>query len=185
VNARVTANSFLSPLSDFYDALELRLPSIRRVDPCELPQQERNLLVHDRDMTPTLEAAHGGKLRLRVLRYAASKETVDRLVALVLDDLVTAVEMGAIRIFLRNLPPAAREAVLERRKPFGTILEESEVAHYSRPLGYFQVLSDSLIMEALGMRLPRVLHGRRNTIWSSSGLELATVVEILPPSKLN
>jgi hypothetical protein len=175
--------SMFYPLGYFYDELQLPLPRLRPAAPGELPETERVLLVHDRDMTPTLEAAHGGSLHLRVLRYTASEEAVNRLVVLVLDSGGETVGIGAIHIFMKRLPPAAKERVLEWREPFGRILQETGVTHYSRPVAYFDVTADSVIMDALGLRDPCVLHGRRSTIWNESGEELADVVEILPPSK--
>jgi hypothetical protein len=171
--------SMLYPLSYFYEELQISLPHVARAEPYELPEWQRSLLVHDRDMTPTLEAAHGARLQLRVLRYAANAEAVDRLVALVLEGDLRPVAMGAIHIFLDRLPPAAKKRVLERREPFGRILQETGVRHYSRPVGFFGVTADRIIMDALGISESRVLHGRRNTLWNASGEELADVVEIL------
>lgn len=145
-----------------------------------MPDPYRRLLVHDRDMTPTLEAAHGRKIHVRVLKYMVDDDAINRLVVLVLDDDETAVEVGAIRIFLGRLPPAARQLVLQHREPFGTILRENAVPHSSRPAGYFQVTADSLLAGALRLNESGALYGRRNTIWSSDGETLAEVVEILP-----
>jgi hypothetical protein len=175
--------SMFSPLRYFYEELRLPLPHVRRAESCELPEPERSLLAHDRDMTPTLEAAYGGRLQLRVLRYAVSAGSVNRLVALVMEGRQEPVGMGAIHIFVTRLPSAAKERVLQLREPFGRILQETGVTHYSRPVAYFDVTADSVIMDALGMRESCILHGRRNTIWNASGEELADVVEILPPSK--
>ena len=178
----VTINSIFYPLDEIYEELRQPLPTASQVAPLEIPEPYRQLLVHDRDMTPTLEAAHGGKLHLRVLRYAASETIVTRLVVLVLDnDRETAVSMGAIRIFLAHLPSAARNLVLERRKPFGAILQQHRVEHRSRPVAYFKVRPDPMISEALDVQGSPFLYGRRNTIWNSGGEPLAEVVEILPP----
>jgi hypothetical protein len=137
-------------------------------------------------MTPTLEAAYGSKLHLRVLRYAVSDHVITRLVVLVLDsNEKAAVSMGAIRIFLNRLPAAARSAVLGLREPFGAILQRNGVIHRSRPVAYFKVQPDSVISGALDVRGAPVLYGRRNTIWNSGGEPLAEVVEILPPSEPN
>jgi hypothetical protein len=146
-----------------------------------MPEPYRRLLVHERDMTPTLEAAYGRRLRLRVLQHAASGDVFSRLVVLTSGSDELAVEMGAIRIFLKGLPPAAREAVFRQRNPFGAVLHKNGVPHCSRPVAYFEVTADSMIADALRLDGSRELYGRRNTIWSSSGEELAEVVEILRP----
>ena len=146
-----------------------------------MPEPYRRLLVHDRDMTPTLEAAHGREIRLRVIQREVENGQVNRTVVLTLDDDETAVEVGAIRIFMAHLPPAVRESVLGHRAPFGAILARHDVAHYSRPIAYFEIIPDSVIRYALGINGVPALYGRRNTIWDSSDHTLAEVVEILPP----
>lgn len=173
--------SILYPLQHFYDELGVALPLVRQVSPEELPVAEKRLLAHQQDMTPTLEAAHGGKLQLRVLRYAASDQAVNRLVALMIDGKPDPVGMGAIHIFMERLPHEAKKRVLEWRQPFGGILLETGVIHYSRPVAFFDVIADAVIKDALGLHENLTLYGRRNTIWNSAGEELADVVEILPP----
>jgi hypothetical protein len=169
----------LYPLSDFYTDLQLPLPQVGRLQPEEVPDPYRRLLVHDRDMTPTLESAYNGRLHLRVLRYSVEDSVVKRLVALVLDD-ETPVEMGAIKIYLDRLPPQARDLVLELRKPFGGILQTLGVDHYSRPVGFFRVAADELMRDALRAAPGSTLYGRRNTLWRAEGEPLAQVVEVLP-----
>jgi chorismate-pyruvate lyase len=157
-------------------------PKITQVAAHEMPEPERRLLVHNRDMTPTLEAAHGRTIHLRVLEHVVTDDVVRRLVALLLDGVDTPVEMGAIRIFLDRLPAQARDAVLEEREPFGAVLRRTRVTHFSRPMAYFRVTADALMRDALRTGR-RALYGRRNTIWDSGEAPLAEVVEILPPTR--
>jgi hypothetical protein len=170
-------------LADFYRRMQLPAPEIAQVAARQIPKAERRLLVHDRDMTPTLESAHGRALHLRVLDCAVDEGVVRRLVALMLDGVDIPVEMGAIRIFLGRLPAQARQAVLAQREPLGAVLRRTGVAHYSRPVAYFRVAADGLIRDALQLNRRRVLYGRRNTIWDAADAPLAEVVEILPPCK--
>lgn len=171
----------LSPLSVFYEEMRLKMPVVRALAPGEIPLRYRGLLAHGCDMTPTLEAAHGGAIRLRVLGHAVVDNVLRRLVVLEMESDGKAVEAGAIRIHLDLLPPDARNSVLGLREPFGAILKRNRVDHFSRPTGYFQLEADVLITEALGMERPEILYGRRNTLWNPLGEALAEVVEILPP----
>jgi chorismate-pyruvate lyase len=175
--------SMFYPLAYFYQELQVPPPEVMRATPSELPEWQNRLLVHDRDMTPTLESAYNARVRLRVLRYAVTDETLDRLITLALDGDETPVIMGAIHIFLTRLPSAARERVVAMKEPFGRILQETGVIHHSRPVAYFGVTADSVIMDALGMIEPSFVYGRRSAIWNAAGEELADVVEILPPSR--
>lgn len=176
-------NSLFYPLGYFYEKLRLPMPEMKQVAPAELPRAQRVLLAHDREMTPTLEAAYSARLRIRILQYEANEESVNRLVALEMEGIQNPVGIGAVHIFTARLPLPARKLVLDRREPFGRILQEAGVTPYSRPSAYFHVTADAMIMETLGLGEPCVLYGRRNTIWNASGEVLADVVEILSPSK--
>jgi hypothetical protein len=171
----------LYPLSEFYREAGLMLPEAVEVEPAAMDPVSRRLLVHDRDMTPTLEAAWGQSLGLRVQHYASVDGIVSRQVLLIGQDDGTVVEMGAIRIYLNRFPPRARAMILERKKPLGAILGLENVAHQSRPVAYFRVVADETVSEALETEPGEVLFGRRNILWNSAGLKLADVVEILPP----
>lgn len=174
-------SKLLTPLLDFYAEGNLSLPSARRVRPHEVPEPQRTLLVHSNDMTPTLERHHGDRIHVRVLKKICSGEVLSRQVVLVLNATEKAAEFGAIRIYMEHLPPEAREQVLEGRRPLGTILHECAVDHASCPNVYFEVYSDAVIGQALGLTVEHKLYGRRNVIFAHSQDMLADIVEILPP----
>src|SRR5438034_4474250 len=99
----------LYPLDDFYARDGLSLPSVRPVPGEEVPEPYRQLLVHDGDMTPALEAFHGERIHLRVLSRQLNGDTLRREVVLTLDESARPVEFGAILIHLQRFPTAARE----------------------------------------------------------------------------
>jgi chorismate-pyruvate lyase len=174
--------NLIYPLSEFYEQAGLSLPSIARVEGRDMPAPYRSLLVHERDMTPTLEDAYGGGIRLRVLEYQLRDHVVSRQVALIAEGSERPVACGAIKIDLGNFPPRARHLVLELKQPLGTILRTQGVPHISRPDAFMQVTSDALINGALQLDGAHQLFGRRNVILGAEGRILAQVVEILPPS---
>jgi hypothetical protein len=147
-----------------------------------MPEPYRSLLVHERDLTPTLEEACRCNIQLRVLRYKRRDHLVSRQVALVPEGSVKPVAFGAIRIDLEHFSPEARALVLERRQPLGTILRTQGVEHISCPDAFFQVRSDAVINDALQLVGACLLFGRRNVITDAAQRTLAQVVEILPPS---
>jgi chorismate-pyruvate lyase len=172
----------LYPLNEFYEQAGLALPSATRINGRDMPEPYRRLLVHDRDMTPTLEAAYDRKMTLRVLKYALDREVFSRQIILVPEGSDSPVVFGAIKIFLDEFPTAARDLVLERRLPLGTILESQAMKHFSRPDAFFEVEADSSMCRALGITAPARLYGRRNVLGNSTGRKLAQVLEILPPA---
>jgi chorismate-pyruvate lyase len=173
--------SLLYPLDAFYAAEGLALPPVQQVDSADVPEPCRQLLVHDRDMTPTLEAFLGERIHLRVLARRRDGDAYSRQVVLTLNGSARPVEFGAIVIHLQHFPPVAREEILEGYRPLGTILHVHEVAHQSRPRAFLRLAPDAVVREALGLTTATALYGRRNVIFGPDGCELANILEILPP----
>jgi len=169
------------PLDDFYVRAGLPLPALETVEPAHMPEPYRALLAHNNDMTPTLSAFHASIIHLRVLGREYRGDFYSREVVLLKEETDVPVEFGAIRINLALFAPAARRHILDERVPLGDLLRVHAVAHSSRPKAFFRLCSDALMMQALNLREPAVLYGRRNTLLDPVKRPLAEVVEILPP----
>jgi len=170
------------PLDEFYERAGLPLPPVTAVGGHELPEPYRGLLVHTRDMTPTLESAYGRNIHLRVLERTLAGNVLSREVVLVPEGSSAPVAFGIIKINLEHFSEPARALVLEGQEPLGAILRSQAIAHSSHPNPYFQVNADPLIRKALHLEATSVLYGRRNVILDGARRTLAQVVEILPPS---
>ncbi len=168
------------PLDDFYAQALRALPEIVAVDGDDVPEPYRSLLVHDSDMTPTLEKFHADMIHLKVLRSQERDGAYYREVVLLLDRSDAAVEFGAIKISLNLFPAAAQRAILNETMPLGHLLAEFHIKHTSRPKAFLKIQADDFICDALGLRKPVVLYGRRNTLFDSQQRSLAEIVEILP-----
>ncbi|MST00307.1 MAG: hypothetical protein EXS29_03210 [Pedosphaera sp.] len=179
--AYLSTAGLVHPLDEFYALAGLSLPPWQRVEGEEVPEPHRTLLVHQDDMTPTLERFHAGTIHLRVLGRRVKGDEYFREVVLLLNGAEKPVEFGAIKIYLDRFPAAARELILAEHRPLGTILRECAIAHDSRPKAFLKVASDKLIAEVLGFTGAHVLWARRNTLMNLAGEPLAEIVEILPP----
>ncbi len=176
--------NLLYPLNEFYDRLRLPLPAAVRVEDRDVPEPYKNLLVHARDMTPTLAEYYQRGIQLRVLRHTLRHDIFSREIILVLEGDGRPVVFGAIKIYLERFPAEARRLIREMKLPLGTILQTQGIGHTSRPEAYIQVTTDVTINSALGLTGSHLLYGRRNVLWNDSQEPLAKVVEILPPSSL-
>lgn len=174
---------FAHPLDELYAHVGLTLPHIEPIPGHEMPQPYQQLLVHEGDMTPTLEAFFESTLHLDVLRREQRGDFYFREVLLLTDDTNTVVEFGAIKINLALFPTAARQEILRERIPLGTILGRHNVKHTSRPKAFLKVISDDFINNSLGLLATHTLYGRRNTLSNLEQHPLAEIVEILPPIK--
>ena len=172
----------LLPLSRWYQVTGQPEP-VTEIIPAEaMPQPYRQLLVHERDMTSTLEAFHDGRLHLRVLGTRQKGAIYQREVVLQLDGSGWPVEFGATQINLDTLPAEAQKLILEGRRPFGGILRKCAISYTSRPRAYFRVQADPTIREAFRLAGDYVLYGRCNVISDREGRVIAEIVEILPPA---
>jgi chorismate-pyruvate lyase len=169
------------PLDEFYARRGLSLPPLEVVEPASIPEPYRSLLVHERDMTSTLENFHQAGLHLRLVSRQQREDEYFREVVLVLDETEAPVEFGAIRITLARFPAAARAAILEERFPLGHILKEFSINYLSRPKSFVRLASDKFISRLLNLPGVHFLYGRRNSLLNSAGQSLAEIVEILPP----
>ena len=154
-------------------------PTVEPVEPDAIPEPQRSLLVHERDMTGTLEKFRGQPLRLRKIRVQQTEDWLHRRVVLLAGD--EPVEFGAIRIHIALLEGEALEEVLEGRLPLGGILRAHSIPYVCRPLDYFSRRSDALTEEAFALGEDTVLYGRFASLERPDGEILAEVVEILPP----
>jgi hypothetical protein len=176
-----TALPYVYPLDDFYARAGLPLPSIERLAGEQVPEPYRSLLVHEKDMTPTLELFHGADIHLKILNREQRGDFYFREVVLQLDGTDRPVEFGANKISLGLFPPKARQLILEERLPLGRILKDCAIAHTTLAKAFFSVRPDALIGGVLGLEEPRALYGRKATIFDPQKRPLSEIVEILPP----
>ena len=170
------------PLGEFYARNGHILPPLQQVDGEDVPDPYRTLLVHENDMTSTLEDYHGGPVHIEVLGKNREGDEYFREVILRSEPSQAPVEFGAIKIFLGRFPKEAQTKILEEHWPLGRILKESNIQFASRPKAFLRIASDPLINQVLGLTGAQVLYGRRNTLTDANGNSLAEIVEILPPA---
>jgi chorismate-pyruvate lyase len=169
------------PLDEFYAQAGVSLPNIEQIAGENVPPPYRDLLVHQNDMTPTLEGFYGRAIHLRLLGKRRKGNHYFREVVLLLDGTNKPVEFGAIKINLNLFSAEARKQILEEQRPLGRIMQECAVRHSSRPKAFLRITTDPIINDALEINGPHVLFGRRNSLLDPQDRPLAEIVEILPP----
>ncbi len=171
----------LFPLSTF-EGIQSQGTTKATVIPSEqLPQPYHKLLVHDRDMTGTLEAHFDEPMVLHVLKKRIDDGVLFRQVLLRGVNSGRTAEFGAIRIELDCFDPEARLLIEACHQPLGGILRERAIAYISAPSAFLQVEADSFVREALGAGLTTPLFGRKNTLTTADGRTMAQIIEVLPP----
>lgn len=174
--------SIAYPLDEFYARSQLTLPPLDAIDGQMVPEPYKSLLVHERDMTSTLETFHRTGIHLRLIGRQRSGNDYFREVVLVLDGSEKPVEFGAICIHLDRFLEEPRQEILREHFPLGHILKDFAIAYQSCPKAYLRIASDPTINGLLGLSGAHLLYGRRNTLLNPAGEPLAEIVEILPPA---
>jgi chorismate-pyruvate lyase len=169
------------PLDAFYARSGLSLPPLEAVDGQAVPEPYKRLLVHERDMTSTLEQHYGQRVHLQLIGRQRAGDDYYREVLLLLDGSGKPVEFGAIHIHLNRFNPAVQALILAEHLPLGRILNDHAIPYLSRPKAFLRLASDHLIDRLLHLRGAHILYGRRNTLTNPAGEPLADIVEILPP----
>lgn len=169
------------PLDAFYSGTGAAVPKLTMIEGQQMPQPYRSLLVHDDDMTPTLEKHHQCRLTLKVLAKCEMDDSLFREVLLVDEETGKPAVFGAIRIHLDHFDDEARQLILECRRPLGGILGQLEIPHRSKPTAFFSVKPDKTIQVEFAVDGSNILYGRHNELFDDQGRVLAQVVEVLPP----
>ena len=172
--------TLLLPISSFYADADRPLPEFTKISGDAMPEPYRQLLVHENDMTPTLEAYWGMKIHLRLIAKEVEDQVMHRQVVLEANSKNIPVEYGAIRIYLERFGDEPRQMILESYRPLGTILSDFEIVHDSHPSAYFKVVADDHIAQSLGVDVGVDLYGRCNVLVDPEGHHLAEVIEVLP-----
>jgi hypothetical protein len=145
-----------------------------------MPEPYRSLLVHEGDMTSTLEGFHGSPIHLDVLRVGSQGERYVREVVLWRESDRRPVEYGMLEADIDAYPEELRPDVLAGERPLGFLLNRARVPFLSRRLGLFRVPAErthGLLPEGSGGRFR---YGRYNQLLTLDERLLAKIIEVLP-----
>ena len=175
-----SVNSLLFPLNVVYARGGVALPHAKRTTPSRIPLPYRSLLVHESDMTLTLERHFGGRVALRVLSTFFRGGWYFRRVLLVQEYSGRPVQMGAIRMDLNAFSKRVRTQILNNEVPLGRILRDADIDFKSQAKVFLEVKPNSEMMGVFWLREPRTLYGRQ-TEMIYRGKHVGDIVEVLPP----
>src|SRR5687768_2948808 len=172
-------NGILYPLDLAYTMAGVQAPVVKEISPKDIPLPYRGLLVHENDMTVTLERHFGGAVVLRTLSTEQNGSWYLRRVLLVQEYSGRPVEMGAIRLRLDVFPPCVRGQILRHERPLGRVLRDGGIDFNSQPRVFLEVQPNPEMMGVFWMREPRTLYGRQTEMFTG-GEKIGDIVEILP-----
>jgi len=174
-----SAPSILYPLDFVYARAGVASPTVKRVAPAEIPEPYRSLLVHESDMTITLERHFGGRVTLRPLSTFTVGGNYFRRVLLAQEYSGRPVEMGAIRMRLDVFSPRIRALIHANEIPLGRILRDGGVDFKSVAKVFLEITPNPEMMGVFWMREARTLYGRQTEV-IHHGAKIGDIVEVLP-----
>lgn len=177
--ARPNASGVLYPLDLVYTRAGVVVPKVKVVPPSKIPLPYRALLVHDNDMTLTLERHFGESVVLRPLSTFTIGGSYFRRVLLVQEYSGRPVEMGAIRMKLDAFSVRLRKKILKNEIPLGRILRDGRFQYASCATAFLAITPNPEMMGVFWMRESRTLYGRRTEI-TCHGTKIGDIVEVLP-----
>ncbi len=148
------------------------------IDPQDIPDPYRALLVHRDHMTTRLSEHHGNPVSLKVLHYDIDGDVYRRKIVLSSSYPQKIVEFGLVRIDLRYTPRAVRDAIVKRETPLGDILIQHNVLRRIDPRWYVRMRSDCTLLQDLKSLPEQEVFGRVGTIYCDEqpAVELLEVV---------
>ena len=176
---RASSRDTLYPLDGVHRRAGVEIPAMRIVAPYEIPMPYRSMLVHEDDMTITLERHFGGRVILRALSTFTSGAWYFRRVLLVQEYTGRPVEMGAIRMKLDRFGARVRKQILKNEVPLGRILRDSGFTYVSHAMAFLAITPNPEMMGVFWMREPKTLYGRRTEL-VRNGTKIGDIVEVLP-----
>jgi chorismate-pyruvate lyase len=179
-SGRISSNGLLYPLDRVCARAAVAIPHVNVISPDQIPQPYRSLLVHDSEMTRTLERHVGDRAVLRLLSAFSSGASYFRRILLVQKSSGRPIALGAIRVRLDAFTPQLRTKILAGRIPLGRILLEGRFAYTSTVKALLAVEPTPEIMGIFWMPESRVLYGRRSAMFRGK-TKIADIVEVLPP----
>ena len=172
-------NGILYPLDFLCDHAGTIAPAVKAIPADRIPPPYHALLVHEDEMTQTLERHVGGSVVLRALSSVRKAPWYFRHVLLSEEASGRPVVMGAVGIRVDRFKPRIRTQIFREEVPLGRILREAGIEYKSRPQVFFEVTPTPEIMGIFWMPEPRTLYGRQ-TEMTLQGARIGNIVEILP-----
>lgn len=139
--------------------------SCEAVTPDEMPEEYRRLLVHDRHMTLALKEHCGTRLDLYVMDVHRDGDSYRRKIFLTPSGSSQAVELGVVRLDLRQLPSGPKDEILGQQTPLGAVLVKHDVLRRIRPRWYLKFPAGSPMLAWFGYPEDGPFYGRLGTIW--------------------
>src|SRR5262249_23703505 len=161
-------------------AADAPLPEHELLNPPDVPEPYRSLLVHEQHMTVTVEEFYRSPVDVVVLDRRRDGDTYARKILLKLRADGRNVQSGIVRIRVDLCSEPVRDAILAERTPLGRILIEHDVLRRIEPTAYFRLRPGPYLRNWFGRPDPFATYGRLGII-HCDGQPAIDLLEVLAP----
>lgn len=159
-----TPDEAFAVLAEWFFEERLSIEGGVLVESKALPVAAQRLLAHNEHMTRRLGDYHSRPMTLRVLHERKDGDTYRRCIHLLPEGVEQVVEFGIARVDLALTTPAVRAEILEKDRPLGDILMNSDILRRIEPRWYFEFPADAPMTANFGPRHDGAVYGRLATI---------------------
>jgi chorismate-pyruvate lyase len=170
----------LNALADLFYADLGRLGSFSELPAADLPDVPRRLLAHDEHMTVTVEAFHGGLVRVEVLETNITPTHYARRILLHRERDDQIVQFGIVRLALALIDPVVRQEIESQSAPLGRVLIQHNVLRNVRLLSLWRITPGEDLCRLFRCGESQDCYGRTALIYCD-GVPAVELLEILPP----
>lgn len=164
----------------FYGSLD-ELGDFTEVDEAEMPEVYHGLLAHDKHMTVTVEAFHGGPVDVEVLDVHQTATHYSRKILLKRQRDGVVVQFGIVRLNLDYLGPEVRREIESQHTPLGRVLIQHNVLRTVRLLTLWKITPGEELRKLFGLGKPHTCYGRTALIYCN-GIPAVELLEIVTPA---
>jgi len=180
----LTPQQALSELFSGFDGADFLKMDFLEVSPAEMPSTPRQLLVHQKHMTRTLNAHYAVPVDVHVMERHRDNDLYSRKIFLTARESKVVVEYGLVRLNFSYMPPNVRETILQEHAPLGSILINNNILRRIQPRWYLKFPSASTILKWFNhIGNNEDLYGRLGTIYCNGepAIELVEIVTAIAP----
>jgi chorismate-pyruvate lyase len=158
------------------------IPRAEAVEPDQMPEPSRYLLVHDDHMTVTMEKFHGTRVKLVVVASVHKGEEYARKILLTHGETGRAVQYGLMRINFKHTTERVRQRILDGNTPLGHILIENNVLHRVGSHTFLRISPNKEMRECFGRTEAEFVYGRLAKIYSKAQ-PAVDLLEVVAPDR--
>ena len=161
---------------------ESRIPQCLEIDAEEVPQSERELLVHRRHMTVTLEEYYRDRVKVVPYRVHQQGDLYGRKLDLVAVSSGLVVMTGIMLFNFSCCGSKVRDLILAEEVPLGRILIENRILRRISSETFVRIEAGDPFVERFDLKAPQPAFGRLATIFYD-GEPAVDLLEVVRPEE--